>query len=65
MPTLLPKEDKPSIEELELYCYVNNMITLLLTILLILVLGYIFNNLYCLWGLLLLINLKVVNRDEN
>lgn len=69
MPTNLPQTNKsqaPSIKN-EKYILIENIVTIVLTVGLILGLAYIFHSWHCLWGLALLVNLSSnrVNDDDS
>lgn len=67
MPTNLPPPKKPQTPPVknEKYVLIENIVTLILTVALILGLAYVFHSWHCLWGLLLLVNLSSSRVNDN
>jgi hypothetical protein len=69
MPTNLPRSSKsqtPSIKN-EKYILIENLVTIVLTVALVLGLAFAFHSWHCLWGLLLMVNVSSnrVSDDES
>jgi fatty acid desaturase len=67
MPTNLPQPKKPVTAPVknEKYVLIENIVTLLLSVTLVLGLAYVFHSWHCLWGLLLLVNLSSSRVNDN
>jgi hypothetical protein len=67
MPTNLPVKKETNLKTIrnEKYILIENIVTLIMTVVIVLGLAYVFHSWHCLWGLLLMVNLSSQQKTES